>query len=205
LNNTLLILALAQLFVISFVSNATPFFGASYTLIGTSILIKFGFSLPLFLVVVLISGFAAAIAKLVIYYGALGFQKKLIHNKNILFLRAWLRRRSFYVALFVTALIPVLPLDDYLYIGAGANKAKLLPMIGITVFSKVLKSFAEIALEFAGIIKIAQFTSAFGLSAFEISVFASAFFVVLGIVLYKIDWEKALAKLRIIRARPQAR
>ena len=103
----------------------------------------------------------------------------------------WLGKTGFYVALFVTALFPVLPLDDYVFIGAGANSEKLAPLLGVTFLAKLLKSAFEILLEFSGIIGISEFTNHYlGLSRLDLSLILSGVLLVLGIVIYKIDWER---------------
>ena len=186
---------LISLFLISLVSNATPFFGASYTLIATTYLVDTGFNLESFAIVVFVTALGATLGKVVIYAGAFGLQKSLQKNKNVRLLGKWLGKRSFYLALFITALIPILPLDDYVYIGAGANKGRLAPMLGVTFIAKLAKSAFEIFLEFTGIIAISGFIHHFlGLSNLELSIVLLLFFVVLGIAIYKIDWEPFLAR-----------
>jgi hypothetical protein len=197
-----LLLVLITLFGVSLITNATPFFGASYTLIATAELISEGYNLNNFLLIVFATGLGATIAKGVLYSGAFGLRKELTKNKNVRLFHEWLHRRSFFVALFVTAFIPVLPLDDYIYIGAGANKAALLPMLGVTFLAKLAKSTFEIYLEFNGILDISSFTrSYFGISWLEFSIILSAFFIVLGVVLYKMDWEYALKRVGLIKTR----
>ncbi|MGP8056573.1 MAG: hypothetical protein ACLQEQ_04390 [Nitrososphaerales archaeon] len=63
----LFLFSFAGLFVISLVSNATPFFGASYTVIAAAELVAFGFSLEGYILVVLVTAAGATIGKLVIY------------------------------------------------------------------------------------------------------------------------------------------
>lgn len=194
------LLILLTLFAISFVTNATPFFGASYTLIATTELISAGFTVENFVIIVLVTGIGATAAKIILYSGALGFRRELTKNKNIKLFHEWLNKRSFFVALFVTAFIPALPLDDYIYIGAGANKANLPPMLGVTLLAKLAKSTVEIFLEFYGILDITGFTKGIlGLSTIEFSIILSVFFIVLGVVLYKLDWESLLKRTGIIK------
>jgi membrane protein YqaA with SNARE-associated domain len=187
-------LELISLFLISLVSNATPFFGASYTFIATTYLVNAGFNLGSFAIVVFVTAIGATLGKVVIYAGAFGLQKSLQKNKNVRLLGKWLGKRGFYLALFITALIPILPLDDYVYIGAGANKGRLAPMLGVTFIAKLAKSAFEIFLEFTGIIAITKLIHHFlGLSPLEFSIVLLLVFVVLGIAIYKIDWEPIVA------------
>ncbi len=55
-------------------------------------------------------------------------------------------------------------MDDYVYIGAGANSAKLMVMFIVTLFAKLVKSFVEIGIAYAGLGKIFPAAGFFGLS-----------------------------------------
>lgn len=183
--------SLVGLFVVSLVANATPFFGVSYTFVAMTELIAFGFSIDAFVLVVIISAAGAAIGKLIIYGAAKGFKGPLSRNKNIQLLARWLQDRRFLVAVFVTAVIPLLPLDDYIYIGASAAKTKLAPMFSVTVAAKLVKSTFEIGLGFLGVLRIMNLmTRLFGLSRIEFSILLTVIFIALGIFLFKYDWEK---------------
>jgi hypothetical protein len=191
------LLALAFLFVLSLVSNATPFFGASYTLVATTELVSIGFGLDSFALIVFVTALGATLGKLFIYAGAVGFRRTLQSNKNIRLLGQWLGKAGFYVALFVTALIPVLPLDDYVYLGAGANRARLAPMLGVTFLAKLSKSAFEILLEFSGILGVAFYTQRYlGFSRLDLSIILSLALIVLGVGIYKLDWEKWIDLVR---------
>lgn len=191
------LLALAFLFILSLVSNATPFFGASYTLVATTELVSIGFGLDSFALIVFVTALGATLGKLFIYAGAVGFRRTLQSNKNIRLLGQWLGKAGFYVALFVTALIPVLPLDDYVYLGAGANRARLAPMLGVTFLAKLSKSAFEILLEFSGILGVAFYTQRYlGLSRLGLSIILSLALIVLGVAIYKLDWEKWIDLVR---------
>lgn len=185
--------SLAGLFLVSLASNATPFFGASYTLVATIELISFGFSVEAFVFVVGLTAAGAAIGKLVIYGGAKGFQRQLSRNKNVRLLSQWLQHRRFLWAVFVAAVVPLLPLDDYIYIGAAAAKAKLAPMVSVTVAAKLVKSSLEIGLEFFGIVNVTRFARHYlGISSFEFSVLLTIAFVILGVFLFSYDWGSLL-------------
>jgi hypothetical protein len=177
---------LFPLFLIAVASNATPFFGASYTLLATTYLITMGLTAENFGLVVFVTALGATLGKVLIYAGAFGLHSSLRKNRNVRLLGTWLGKTSFYLALFITALIPILPLDDYVYIGAGANGGKLAPMLGVTFLAKLAKSTFEILLEFTGIVGISLLL---GLSSLELSILLSVVFLVLGIVIYKVDWE----------------
>jgi len=186
--------AIIPLFLLSFLSNATPFLGASYTFLATTELVANGVTLDSFGLVVFVTALGATLGKIVIYAGAKGFQRNLQKNKNVKLLGRWLGKSSFYLALFVSALIPVLPLDDYVYLGAGANNARLAPMQGVTFIAKLIKSAFEILLELSGITGVVVLTHRIlGLSRLDVSILFSVATVVIGIVIYKIDWENTAA------------
>jgi hypothetical protein len=185
------LLAMLLLFLFSLISNATPFFGASYTIIATTELVAIGFGIDSFAIIVFVTALGATLGKVFIYAGARGLRGRLQNNKNVRLLGRWLGKSGFYVALFVTALIPILPLDDYVYLGAGANRARLPPMLGVTFLAKLSKSAFEILLEFSGIISFVFYTHRYlGLSRLDLSIVVTGLFIVLGIAIYKLDWEK---------------
>ena len=135
------------LFLVSLGSNATPFFGASYTIIATTALLADGFSLGNFVLIVLVTATGASLGKLVIYGGGKRFSGRLGQNKTVMVLGRLLERKMGLAVVFVTAIIPGLPLDDYLYVGAGASSSRLTSMFIITFLAKILKSFPEIGIE----------------------------------------------------------
>ncbi len=184
------------LFLVSLASNATPFFGASYTLIATTALIADGFSVGNFVLIVFVTAAGASIGKLVIYAGGKGFSRRLGQNKTVRLLERMLERKTGLAIVFVTALIPGLPLDDYLYVGAGASSSKLTGMFIVTFFAKVLKGFLEIGIEYAGLGRLYTATGLTGLSRLETSILFSVVFVIIGVVLYKVDLDKVISRLR---------
>ena len=100
------LLRLFLLFLFSLVSNATAFFGASYTLIATAELSAFGVNLESFTLVVFVTALGATLGKIVIYFTAVGLQKSLLKNRNVRLLGTWLGKSGFYLGLFITALLP---------------------------------------------------------------------------------------------------
>ncbi|MGP8124621.1 MAG: VTT domain-containing protein [Nitrososphaerales archaeon] len=191
----LFLFSLAGLFVISLVSNATPFFGASYTVVAASELIAFGYSVEGFILVVLITAAGAVIGKLIIYGGVGAFKDRLSKNRNVQLLARWLQDSRFLAAVFVSGVIPLLPLDDYIYIGAGAARARLAPMLSVTLAAKLVKSAVEIELEFLGILRITSFTRhVLRISFFEFSILLTVAFIAIGIFLFKFDWRTFLGE-----------
>ncbi|QKR00378.1 hypothetical protein GWK48_08330 [Metallosphaera tengchongensis] len=177
---------LLLIFAISFISNATPFFGAPYTLIATTFLLKFGVSIVNFVEVVLVSGIGASTAKSVMYGVGFGVGSRLKHNKNVMYFHRVAKGRSFYLILFVTSIIPFLPLDDVVFLMGGAGKTSLFKMLEVAVISKILKSILEIGIEVEGIVQISKVIN---VSPVNIGIISSVVFLVLGVFIFKIDWE----------------
>ena len=175
------------LFAVSFISNALPFGGAPYTLIGTFYAKELGL-----VSVILITALGAASAKVVLYATGLGSRRLMERNKNYAFFERAIKKRSFLVALFITAIIPGLPLDDFLYLWGGAVKGDLLRMLAVTFAAKLLKSSIEIPLELFVLSIASQLTGTNLLSNVYFQVGAVAFFVAIGVILFVIDWEKTL-------------
>jgi membrane protein DedA with SNARE-associated domain len=184
------------LFLVSLGSNATPFFGASYTLIATTALLADGFSLSNFVLIVFVTAIGASLGKLVLYVGGKRFRGRLERIKTVMILGRMLERKSGLAVVFATALIPGLPLDDYVYVGAGASSSRLTGMFIVTFLAKVLKGFLEIGLEYAGLGRLYRATGLTGLSRLETSILLSVVFLIIGIVFYKVDLEKVVSKLR---------
>ena len=196
------LLSILFLFVIAFISNATPFFGASYTLLATTVLFAYGFTINAFVLVVLVTAIGASLAKLVLYYGGKSAKGQLRKNRNVNLLERWLRQRSFLAVVFVTAVIPGLPLDDYVYIVAGANSAKLVRLFTVTFLAKLVKGFIEIGLEYASFGQIFPETGLFGLSRLVTSILLSVVFLLFGIIFFKLDMEKLFSRLKNQPAEP---
>ena len=196
------LLSILFLFVIAFISNATPFFGAPYTLLATTVLFAYGFTINAFVLVVLVTAIGASLAKLVLYYGGKSAKGQLRKNRNVNLLERWLRHRSFLAVVFVTAVIPGLPLDDYVYIVAGANSAKLVRLFTVTFLAKLVKGFIEIGLEYASFGQIFPETGLLGLSRLVTSILLSVVFLLFGIVFFKLDMEKLFSRLKHQPAEP---
>ena len=187
-----LLLAVVFVLVVSFLSNVSPFVGASYTLIATLYFTSIGPTPLNFAVIVVVSAAGATIAKAAIYLSAFGFSSFLVRNRNIRLIGKYSSTRAFYLVLFVTALLPVLPLDDFIYIGAGATSSSLGLMSAVTLAAKMLKSGVEIALEFT---ILRDLSHLFGLHQLDLTIVLTAVFVVLGIIVYKVDWGETYGRL----------
>ncbi|MDG6955676.1 MAG: hypothetical protein JRN70_03855 [Nitrososphaerota archaeon] len=197
-----LLLEAAAILAISFVSNISPFFGASYTFFATLDLILMGFTPVNFLAVVAFSAVGAALGKLVIYYGAFGLRRFLVGNKNVQLIGRNASTRTFYTVLFVAAFLPVLPLDDFIYIGAGATSASLSAMGAVTFGAKLLKSAVEIGIEFTILREVIR---AFTFSNVWLTIAVTAGFIAVGMLIYQLDWEaltKRYLHIELDRGRP---
>jgi hypothetical protein len=184
---------IAVVFAFSFLSNVSPFVGSSYTLFATLNLVAIGFTPLNFAIVVAVSALGATLAKIAIYYGSFGLRKYLVRNKNVQLIGRNTTSGKFFLILFATALLPVLPLDDFIYIGAGANSASVAAMGSVTFLAKVIKSGFEVALEFTVLRDLSQ---ALGVQSLDVTILLSGAFVIIGILLYKIDWQKAIGRIR---------
>lgn len=189
----MLIYELITLMLITFISNATPFFGAPYTILASILLIKQGFTPLNFIIISVTTGLAAAAAKLVMYGVGYSLRHPLKRNKNIQLLQKFIETKYFPIALFVLAILPGLPFDDYLFIGGGIARASALRMEQITGIAKVIKSFIEIYIESKGILIVSDIIN---ISPTILGVVSFIIFLVLGIVLLKIDWEKYIILVR---------
>jgi hypothetical protein len=179
-------------FGVSFLSNVSPFAGASYTLYSAFNLALIGFTPFNFGVIVAVSALGATIAKVVIYYGAFGLKKYIVGNKNVQLIGRNATRGDFFLILFFAALIPLLPLDDFIYIGAGATSASILAMSSVTFLAKVIKSGFEVAIE----LTLRSDLSAFlGFQRIDVTLLLTGVFVVIGVLVYKLDWQATFARL----------
>jgi hypothetical protein len=183
---------MAVVLVVSFLSNVSPFVGASYTLLATLYLSLVGPTPINFIIIVIVSAIGATLAKVAIYYGAFGFRGVLVKNRNVRLIGRYSTSDAFYLVLFVTALMPVFPFDDFIYIGAGATSASLGVMSAVTLTAKLVKSGVEIALEFT---ILRGLSNLFGLHQVDLTIVLTVVFICVGILAYKIDWEKAYARI----------
>ena len=184
---------LIVVFVFSFLSNVSPFVGASYTLFAVLYLTLIGPTPVNFVAIVIVSAVGATVAKVVIYVGAFGFKNLLLRNKNVRLIGRYSATEAFYFVLFVTALLPVFPFDDYIYIGAGATSASLGLMSAVTLVAKVVKSVVEIALEYT---ILREMSGLLGIHRLDLTLLLTGVFVVIGVVVYKLDWEGVYRRIR---------
>ncbi len=196
---TLNLIDVAWLFAWSAASNAVPLFGASYTLLAVAMLYKAGINLPNVLEAIFVTALGASLSKNVMYGLGIFLRAPLSSNRNASLLRRFVVRRSFYVTTFVLAVLPALPLDDYLYLGGGVGGASPLKVNVVALAGKLAKSALEIPLELVGLTFIEGFTRRVGLSFLDLTAMFALLFVMLGYAVIKIDWEKALRRLGLAK------
>ena len=188
-----LVWVLALVFAVSFLSNVSPFVGASYTLFAVLYLTLIGPTPVNFVAIVIVSAAGATVAKAVIYFGAFGFRNLLLRNRNVRLIGRYSSREEFFLVLFVTALLPVFPFDDYIYIGAGATSVSLGLMAAVTLLAKIVKSVVEIALEYT---ILRDLSGLFGIHRVDLTLLLTGAFIVIGIAVYKLDWEGVYHRIR---------
>ncbi len=183
------------IFVISVAANATPFFGTPYTIIATSFLVEEGLTIQNFISVVLITAIGATIAKIFMYVLGLGIKRKVEHGKNIQFLLQMIKpeKRSFDFIVFVTAALPLLPIDDFVFLLGGIGKISLSRMLFVTLIAKLVKSTAEIPIEAYGLITFGNITH---VPLLYLGIITSVALTILGIVLAKVDLEELYNRFR---------
>jgi membrane protein YqaA with SNARE-associated domain len=177
-------------FVISFVSNATPFFGAPYTLVASSLLLTVGITPYNFLLFVLSAGIAASLSKTIMYFIGIVLRRPLRNSKNIKFVSRFINKISFYLLLFIFSIIPFLPLDDYLFIVGGVSGGRVVGMLGVSILGKILKTSIEMIVELEGLRFTENLLKGLGLSYLDLGLIGTVIFILLGIGLAKLDWEK---------------
>ena len=185
--NTLLYY-IALVFAISLVSNATPFFGAAYTVYASIVLMNLKPNIPMVVFFIVITALGAALAKNTMYLIGVALRRPMAKSRNMMLLRGLLRFRFLWLIVIVLAVIPGIPLDDYLYVGTGAAGASLSRLNAYVFLGKLIKSSIEIPIELALLNTIYNATSILGFSKLEFQLTFAIAFTALGIILYKLDW-----------------
>jgi membrane protein YqaA with SNARE-associated domain len=189
------IYALIAVFIISFVSNALPFFGEAYTVYASLLLLDIGASPYNTLIVIIVTAVGAAISKNVSYALGYALKRSLRKTSAVRLIGALSNKAPLWILVIVLAAIPGLPLDDYLYIGAGAAIISPLKLNTYVLVGKVIKSSVEIPIELLLFSSIyTAFRYSIGLSLFQ--VIMAVIFTALAVVIFKIDWVKIYVKLQ---------
>ncbi|MGC9136973.1 hypothetical protein [Caldivirga sp.] len=175
-------------FAVSLVSNATPFFGAAYTVYASVILMNLKPNAPVIILFIVVTALGAALAKNTIYLIGVALRKPMAKSRNMTFLKGLLRLGFLWLVVVILAVIPGIRLDDYLYVGTGAAGASLSRLNAYVLLGKLIKSSIEIPIELTLLNTIYNATSTLGLSRLEFQLTFAVVFTVVGVVLYKLDW-----------------
>jgi len=175
-------------FAVSLVSNATPFFGAAYTVYASVILMNLKPNAPVIILFIVVTALGAALAKNTIYLIGVALRRPMAKSRNMTFLKGLLRLGFLWLVVVILAVIPGIPLDDYLYVGTGAAGASLSRLNAYVLLGKLIKSSIEIPIELTLLNTIYNATSTLGLSRLEFQLTFAVVFTVVGVVLYKLDW-----------------
>ena len=187
---------LAAVFALSLLSNAAPFFGAPYTIYASVILMRLGVTPLNLLLVIATSALGAALAKNVLYSLGVAFRRPLARNRNVAFIKRLTRLGFLWLLIIILAVLPGLPLDDYLYFGMGAAGGMLARLNLYVLVGKLIKSSIEIPIELMLMVGIYDLLRPFNVHELEFQVAFAAVFTVLGIALYKVDWQSVYNAIR---------
>jgi len=187
--------ALITAFIMSFAGNAIPFFGEAYTIYASLLLLRLGASPSNTLAMVIATAVGATVSKNVSYAIGYALRRPLRRTGAVKLIEALSNRTPLWVLTIILAAIPGLPLDDYLYIGAGAAVVSLLRLNAYVFIGKIIKSSIEIPIELLLLSSIyTVFKHSIGLSLFQ--VITAAVFTILSIVVFRIDWVRNYAKIQ---------
>ncbi|MDP8002625.1 MAG: hypothetical protein ACP5M8_00510 [Caldisphaera sp.] len=178
-------------FILSFISNVIPFGGPPYTIVTVTLLFEIGFKY--YWLFVFIASFGAILSKIVMFLVGKGFSRQLGKNKNVRLISKFSSKKIFYLILFILAIIPVLPFDDYLFIAGGAANISLIKMSSIVSIAKLIKTSLEIYIELK---IIGIFSYILSISKPTIAVLLTVLFIAVGIIGFKLDWESIVHKIR---------
>lgn len=145
---------------------------------------------------VLAASAGAAAAKVVMYYFGVGFKGVLRRNRNVRFLSRYADSPWAYALAFFAAVVPVLPLDDFVYMAGGASglRAKLMGLIAAA--AKVLKTVIEVSAAdyFIGLVSYA-----FKLPEWELIAVLAVLGSLSGLAVFLLDWEGLAERLGLLR------
>ena len=175
----------------SFLLNAFPFFGAPFVLLSIPVLSIIGINIYNIILVSIILGIGASSGRFVMYIIGIFLSKPLKNNKNLLFIKRISNSKNFYITFFFLTILPFLPLDDLLFLSFGIEKIGILRYYLIEILGKTLKSFLELYAEIFVLNKVSYLLK---IPLLELSIISSIAFILLGIIFFKLDWEKYFNK-----------
>jgi hypothetical protein len=175
-------------FAVSFISNVTPFFGAAYTVYASLILLDLKPTIPLVALFIVVTALGAAVSKNIMYLIGVALRRPMSRGRNMVLLRGLLKLGYMWLIVVILAIIPGLPLDDYVYVGTGAAGASLIRLNAYVLLGKLIKSAIEIPIELTMLRAAYEATSMLGLTRLDFQIAFAVAFTVAGIMLYRLDW-----------------
>lgn len=184
------IYTLFSVFIVSFISNALPFFGEAYTVYAALILLKSRLSISSILIIILITALGASISKNASYALGIALRRPLKGTSAVKLVKALSNKAPLWILTLVLAALPGLPLDDYLYISVGAAGINALKLNLYILLGKLMKSSVEIPIELLLFNALFMNLHRFGIELTQFQMLMAVLFTVLGVVVFKIDWIK---------------
>jgi len=139
---------------------------------------------------VLSAALGAALAKMIMYYLGVGLRRPLSRNRNV----RLLARYSTSGWVYLLAFIPVVPLDDFIYLAGGASGLRALAMAATAVAGKFVKTIAETL----AIIYVSDlFAGALHVPQLYVLLFFTVGGAVAGVITFVLDWESLARRLGI--------
>lgn len=182
------IYTLFSVFIVSFVSNALPFFGEAYTVYATLIILRGKLSITNVLLAILITAIGASLSKNTSYILGIALRKPLRRTSAVRLVKALSNKAPLWILTLILAALPGLPLDDYLYISGGAARINALKLNLYIFLGKLVKSSVEIPIELLLFSALFMGLHRFGIELTQFQVLMAVLFTVLGVVVFKIDW-----------------
>ena len=93
---------------------------------------------------ILAAAAGAALAKMIMYVFGIGLRGPLRRNRNVRLLARYSDSRWAYLLAFVSTVVPVVPLDDFVYIAGGASGLRAKLMAAAAVTGKFVKTIVEV-------------------------------------------------------------
>lgn len=143
---------------------------------------------------VLSAALGAALAKMIMYYLGVGLRRPLSRNRNVRLLARYSTSGWVYLLAFIAAVIPVVPLDDFIYLAGGASGLRALAMAATAVAGKFMKTIAETL----AIIYVSDlFAGALHVPQLYVLLFFTVGGAVAGAITFVLDWESLARRLGI--------
>jgi hypothetical protein len=131
---------------------------------------------------------------MIMYYLGVGLRRPLSRNRNVRLLARYSTSGWVYLLAFIAAVIPVVPLDDFIYLAGGASGLRALAMAAAAVAGKFVKTVAETL----AIIYVSDlFAGALHVPQLYLLLFFTVGGAVAGVITFVLDWESLARRLGI--------